>query len=147
MGITKVSVRPGETGFGYKAVFYGDEMVLAQLDSFGFTMNLSGSTVELTRMMNASELVMGREYSLLLRNYDIEHFGTADVNAEVLLKLKDGTVIHSSKVSYSMMTMLRQLCQNMDILSNEQLRALRTMCLPFKAVMSSWGVDALFADK
>lgn len=147
LAITKVNIRPDQTGFGYKAVFYGDEQVLNQLDSFGFKLQLEGQAKVLTQAMEASKLEMGREYSLLLQNFDVEAFGTTDVHAEVFLKLKDGTQIESSTVSYSMKSVLQKLCESLDVISDTQLQALKTMCLPFKATMSSWNIDALLNDE
>ena len=143
LAITKVTIRPDKTGFGYKAVFYGDDQVLNQLDSFGFKLQLDGQTKVLTTAMDATKLEMGKEYSLLLQNFNVEAFGATDIHAEVFLKLKNGTEIESTTASYSMKTVLQLLCESLDAISSAQLQALKTMCLPFKEIMSDWLIDEL----
>ena len=137
-GITKVTVRPGSTGFGYKAQFYGNEAVLAQVDSIGFRLQLDGKDRVLTQTAAA---VSGKEYSMLLQNFDIASYGETAVNAEVFLKLKNGNEIVGNQVSYSMKTMLQQVCHLN--LTAAQLTALQAMCIPYKAIMEDWSIDKL----
>ena len=147
MAITKVSLRTGNTGFGYKAVFYGDEMVLANIDSFGFKLNLAGNDTVITKSLDGANLEMGREYSLSLKNFDIATYGEVDVNAEVFLNLKDGEMVTSSSVSYSMMTMLQKVCTILTKFTEGQLQALKTMCQPYADIMKNWGIDAILNDE
>ena len=147
LGITKVSLRTGDTGFGYKAVFNGDEMVLSNIASFGFKLNLEGNETVIVKSLDASRLEMGREYSLLLKNFDIAKFGETDVNAEVFLKLKGDFEVTSSSVSYSMKTMLHKVSQSLTSFTEGQIIALRTMCQPYADIMKNWGIDALVNDK
>ncbi|MBE6982585.1 MAG: hypothetical protein E7437_09765 [Ruminococcaceae bacterium] len=145
LGITKVSVRTGDTGFGYKAMVCGDEMVLSQIESFGFRLNLSGNDTVVTKTV--TEVEMGREYSLLLKNFDIAKYGTTQVNAEVFLNLKDGNTVTSSSVSYSMMTMLQKICTLLAKFEDSQVAALKAMCQPYAEIMKNWDIDALVNDK
>ena len=138
LAITKVTVRPGSTGFGYKASFYGNEAVLAQVDGIGFRLQLEGKDRVLTQTAAA---VSGKEYSMLLQNFDIANYGETAVNAEVFLKLKSGDEIVTGPVSYSMKTMLQQVCKLS--LTNTQLTALRTMCAPYKTIMEDWDIDKI----
>ena len=143
VGLTKVSIRTADTGFGYKAKFCGDEAVLAAVDSFGFRLNLEGNETVVTKSVAAADLESGREYSLLLENFQIEAYGDMPVHAEVFLKLTDESEICSSRVSYSMKAMLQKVCQDLSSFSAEQLGSLRAMCAPFKAAMEGWGIDDL----
>jgi len=147
MAITKVSLRTGDTGFGYKAVFYGDEMVLSQIDSFGFHLNLEGNDTVVTKSLDGANLEMGREYSLSLKNFDITAYGEVNVNAEVFLNLKDGETVTSSTVSYSMMTMLQKVCQSLTKFSDNQIQALKAMCQPYQEAMKDWGIEAILNAK
>ncbi len=144
LGITKLSIRPGDTGFGYKAKVCGDKMVMSQLEGFGFRLNLAGNDTVVTKTITSPE--MGREYSLLLKNFQIRQFGETPVNAEVFLTLKDGTEIVSSPVSYSMKTMLQMVCTMLSDFESSQIQALKDMCQPYRSVMKDWGVDALVND-
>ena len=143
LGITKLTLRPGETGFGYKARFCGDEAVKARLDSFGFHLNLDGNDKVVTRSLTGSDLNTQKEYALVLRNFDIAAFGETPVNAKVFMVFKDGTQIETDCVSYSMQTMLQKLCGMMDDLSEEKRLAVKTMCQPYADIMKNWNIDAL----
>ena len=143
LGIQKVILRPGDIGFGYKAQFFGDEMVLSQLDSFGYKLNLSDSKTIIEKSLKGSLLEMGREYSLLLKQFDIANYGETDVNATVFLSLKDGVVIDSSTVSCSMKSMLQMVYQSLDKFSDRQIRALWNMCQNFTVLMKDWNIDKL----
>lgn len=141
LAITKVTVRPGSTGFGYKAQFYGNSAVMGQLSGFGFRLNLDGKDRTVTQTIDAAGLVSGKEYSLLLQNFDIAQYGQTNVHAEVFLVTNSGDEITSSTVSYSMKTMLQALCETS--LTDSQLTALQTMCAPFKAIMENWNIEKL----
>ena len=122
-------------------------MVLANIDSFGFKLNLEGNSTVITKSLDGANLEMGREYSLSLKNFDIEKYGEVNVNAEVFLNLKDGETVTSSSVSYSMMTMLQQVCTILTQLTSGQLQALRAMCQPYADIMKNWGIDAILNDE
>ncbi len=141
LSLTKVTVRPGSTGFGYKALFCGDDTVKAQLRSFGFRLQLEGSDKVLTQTVDISNLESGKEYALLLQNFDIKNYGDTAVNAEVFLTLTTGEELVSSTASFSMKTMLQAVCQLN--LTDSQLTALRTMCAPYKSIMEDWDIEKL----
>jgi len=147
LGITKVTLRTGEIGFGYKAMFRGDEKVLAQLQGFGFELNLTGNETVVTKSMDASKLDINKEYSLVLRNFDIVKFGETAVNAKVFMTLKDGSTIETDNVSYSMKDMLVKICNSMADFSDTKIQAVKAMCAPFKDAMSGWGIDALLTEE
>ena len=141
LAITKVTIRPGSTGFGYKALFCGNDQVKAQLAGLGFRLNLEGKEKVLTQTIDVSKLQSGKEYSILLQNFNIPQYGDSAVNAEVFLQLKTGDEIVSSSVSYSMKSMLQAVCQLN--LTSDQLTALKTMCAPYTAIMESWNIENL----
>ena len=141
LGITKLSIRTGDVGFGYKAVLYGDSQVLDRISSFGFRLQLEGQETVVTKTVENPE--SGREYSLLLQNFDIANYGDTAVRAEVFLQRKDAPEITSTSVSYSMKTMLQKVCKTIHQFTDTQITALRTMCQPYTAIMADWGIDGL----
>ncbi|MBE6982203.1 MAG: DUF2927 domain-containing protein [Ruminococcaceae bacterium] len=143
LSITKVSLRTGKTGFGYKGVFYGDEMVLEQIESAGFTLNLQGKDTCITRSLDGRDLEMGREYSLSLNHFDILQYGTIPVNASVFIKLRDNTVVQTGAVSHSMQSMLQLICQRIADFNKAQINAIQEMLSPMEAVVTGWGIDAI----
>jgi len=144
LGITHVSLAPSVTGFGYKAVFYGDDMVMAQLDgdaAFGFALQLEGRH-SVTRFKTRDALASGEPVSLRLRDYDIENFGEAPLYARVMLTLSDGTVIESAQTATTMRTMLETLNDRYSTLSQGQREAIAAM-IEAHACIRNWDVDHL----
>ena len=140
VGITKVSLRPGSSGFGYKARFCGDAAVQELVQDFGFRMNLSGSEKVLSQVLPGSEFDSQREYLMLLQNFDIKNYGETAVDAQVFIRLKDGTELVSSMVSYSMKTMLQTIHEHVEDFS-QQIESIRAMCVGYESVMKDWNID------
>lgn len=137
VGITKLSLKPSTTGFGYKAEFYGDKTVQALVAGCGYELWLTDNeTVSKIKEGFTDKL------TLRLQNFDVEKYGTVPVNAQVFMTLTDGTVLTSKTCSYSMQDMLKQLDQNMDALTAQQLLLVRQMCEKYP-VTESWGIDKL----
>lgn len=143
-GITKVTLRTGNKGFGYKAQFAGDQKVQEQIERFGFRLWLGDSTNVVVRSLDMSKFDSEKEWTLLLRDFDIIGKGEVAVNAEVFMTLKAGGEIASSTVSYSMKTMLQKINENLESFTAEQIQAIREMFTAEElAVVSQWGIDAL----
>ena len=144
LGITHMNLRPGTTGVGYKAVFYGDEMVAANLDSFGFTMTL-GDCAPKTAMKAAGSFISGKSVTLRIDNYDVEKYGETDLAACAVLKLADGTVIESAAVTMTFRGLMEQLDANYTALTAQQLNAVAEMIKKY-AIIISWDLKNLFAE-
>ena len=101
LGITKLSLAPDVTGFGYKAEFYGDKKVADQVSNVGYNLWLTENNI-------VSRTVSGLKNSLTLRlkNFDVAGYGETAVNATVTMTLKNNTVIESSVYSYSLRQMV-----------------------------------------
>ena len=144
LAVTHVSLDPSVTGFGYKAVFYGDDAVkshLSETQAFGFALQLEGRHT-VTRYKTREALVSGSPVSLRLRDYDMENFGQTLLSARVTVTLSDGTVIESAQVSTSMRAMLETVSQKAASLSEAQLAAVRAM-LENCPVARDWDVKNL----
>lgn len=95
MGITKVSLVPAATGFGYKAEFYGDAAVQAQIASIGYKLWITENAV-VTRTADFKNTL-----TLRLQNFDVANYGETAVNASVMITLTDGSVIDSDPTAWS----------------------------------------------
>ena len=135
LGITKLSLAPNVTGFGYKAEFYGDEMVQAQIAATGFKLWLK---------VSQSKDGFQNKLTLRLRDFDVENHGESPVNANVFLTLTDGTVIESSVASVSMRTMLENINAQYGNFSATQLSAIKAM-IEKHAIIKSWNTEKLYA--
>ena len=147
VGIQYVTLKPGVTGFGYTAIFGGDEMVKAALceeDAFGFSLWITEDRVS-TNGLTRNDFVSGKTVTLRLKNYDIKNYGSNKVYATVYIKLADGTVISSAVYAYSMQDMLTVV--NRDIASGkysaQQILAVQKMLAPYSDIVSNWGIGDL----
>lgn len=139
LGITKLSLRPGDVGFGYKAHFAGSETVKNALGSYGFRLWLEGRQ-SVTRAFSGDKLTGGQELSLLLSNFDVENYAEEPVYANVFFSLKDGTEIETNPVSYDFRTM----CEKVDSIYASQAlplrRAIDKLSGLYSHTMMSWDI-------
>ena len=142
VGMTHVTLRPAKSGIGYKAVFAGDSVVKAQLDSFGYQLWV-GSNQAVSRCKNADAFTKKQTLRLLLQNIPIDGHGASAIHAQVYLQLKDGTMLESSVHSYSMQQLVEMVSADLEGYNAEQLAAVKQLCLRYPAVTSLWDIDAL----
>ncbi len=140
MGITKLSLAPAVTGFGYKAEFCGDEAVQAQISNIGYKLWL-GENTPISRTADFKGLL-----TLRLKNYDVDNYGETDVNACVFITLNDGTVIPSATYAYSMRDMVEAVNESFADYKVEQQQAVYTMCEKYET-MASWSIANILAWK
>ena len=137
LGITQVSLAPNVTGFGYKAEFYGDAMVRTQIASVGYNLWLTEDRVISKRADFKNSL------TLRLKNFDVENFGEALVNANVFITLNDGTVIESGVSAMSMRQMLETINTDYRVYSQTQLDAVKAMIEKYP-IMKTWDTAELY---
>lgn len=139
LSITKLSLRPNDVGFGYKAHFAGSETVKNALDSYGFRLWLDGRQ-PVTRALPGDKLTDGQELSLLLSNFDVEKYAEEPVYANVFFTLKDGTEIQTNSVAYTFRTM----CEKIDsVYASQPLplrRAIDSLSKNYSHTMMSWDI-------
>ena len=90
VGITNISLAPAVTGFGYKAEFYGDSKVQAQVQSIGYNLGLEGHN-PITRTNETFKNIL----TLRIKNFDVANYGETAVNAKAIMNLKNGQVLWS----------------------------------------------------
>ena len=144
LGITHMSLKPTTVGVGYKAVFYGDAMVAANLDSFGFAMCLDGNEA-ITVSKAGESFVSGKTVTLRVDNFDVERYGETKLYASVMLKLKDGTVIESTRCEMTMRSMMELLNTNYATLTADQLTAVADLVKKY-AIIRTWKVENLATE-
>ncbi len=145
LAVSHMTVRPSVTGVGYKAVFYGDEMVVDALDAenaFGYSLQL-GSYAPVTGYMVADSFESGKTVTLRIDNYDVENHGLTELKASAVLRLADGTVITSSEVTMTMRGFMEQLNTSWSTLSEEQLTAIKEM-IERNPIIKTWQADNLY---
>lgn len=144
LGVTHMSVRPAVTSVGFKATFYGDEMVVAALDSenaYGYSLSLSdGTATEVYKEQDS--FVSGQPVTLRIDNYDVENHGETVLSAKAMLKLSNGTVIESNSYTMTLRGLLEALNTNYNALTLDQLAAVKRMIQKYK-IIQSWKVENL----
>jgi len=139
VGITHVSLDTNVTGFGYKARFYGDAAVQAQIASIGYDLWLTEDRV-VTRTLDKFQNVV----TLRLKNFLVESYGETPVNAKAVITLTDGTKLESAVNSYSMRSMIELLNDSAADFEVAQLQNV-AMFIKKNPVMETWDVANILA--
>ena len=137
VGITKLSLVPHVTGFGYKAEFLCDPTVRALVANVSYDLWLTEDLV-----VNRSVEGYRNALTLLLKNFLVDTHGEEKVYAKVSVTLADGTVIQSDTVAYSMRDMLEMVNDKACDLSTEQLSAVKSMIEKYP-IMKTWGLTEI----
>ncbi len=139
MGITKLSLKPAVTGFGYKAEFYGDAAVQTQIASIGYKLWITENAV-VTRTNTFKNTL-----TLRLQNFDVANYGETAVNASTTVTLLDGTVIESDASSYSMRNVVETVNSSFSSYETAQKQAVQAMCKNYEAAMTGWSIADILA--
>ena len=108
LGVTHASIKPGAGGVGYKAVFAGDEMVRAVIDSYGYSLRLEG--FEPVNAEKSGSPVSGKAFTLRLNNFDVENYSEAGLTAQVYI------TVNGEKISASAYTTtVKDMIQAVDV--------------------------------
>lgn len=137
LGITHVSMKPNTNGMGYKAVFYGDEMVLSMVDTYGFTLTLGTFTPK--SFAQRGSFISGDTVTLRIENYDVDSYGETQLQAQVFLTIGE-EVISSNECSFSLRQAVEAVNGNLSVYSTPQLSMLAAMIERY-AVMKTWEVE------
>lgn len=146
LGVTHMSIRPAVTSVGFKAAFYGDEMVVAALDAenaYGYSLNLTDGTPVVIYKEQAS-FVSGQAVTLRIDNYDVENHGLTVLSGKAMLKLSDGTVIESAAVTMTLRQLLENLNENPSQMTADQLKVVANMIEKYE-ILKSWNLNNLTA--
>ncbi|MBR5570651.1 MAG: DUF4091 domain-containing protein [Oscillospiraceae bacterium] len=136
VGITKQSLAPQVTGVGYKAEFYADEMVQAQVGGIGYNLWLEGGKAI------SRDHAFQNYLTLRVKNFDAVNYGETNLYANVWMTIGDVT-INSSEYSLTLRQMVEAVNADVSAYSEEQLQAARDM-IERNPVMQNWQVENLY---
>ena len=139
LGITHATVKPGTKGVGYKAVFAGDDMVKAQISSFGYTLQLEGNDA-VTQSKAGTEMVSESVVTLRVDNYDAEKYGTTNLSASVFMVIGNQTIT-ADAVTMNLKTMVEAI--NDLTLTTEQ-KAAMAAWIAESDTMKTWDVSNIY---
>ena len=137
MGITHMTLRPGQQGVGFKAVFYGDEVVRSRIAATGYTLTLEGFTSK--EKWQSGAFGSGAAIRLLIQNFD-GAYGEVPLTARLCLKLTDGTVIESDSCTMTLRSLMEQLNQMPQLLTDAQKMQIAQWVTKCSA-MGNWKIE------
>ncbi len=149
LGITKVTLCPGKSGVGYKAVFGGDEIVksmLSETAAYGYTLQLEDQEKAVTCSGAKENFVTGNAgtpVSLVISNYDMS-YAEKKITAWVTLTLTDGTVITSSSYEFTFKDILEKLNAKSESYTQGQMEGLKSMISGIADKLNDWGFTKLY---
>ena len=135
--ITKLSLAPSVTGFGYKAEFTCNDALLDMFAEMGYSLWLTED-----RVLTKSVKDFHDSLTLRLRDFQIEGYGDAKVNAKVFIKLTNGLVVETNVVSYSMKDMVEMISDDLSQYTPAQISAVQNMLAGYTAP-NSWNITEL----
>lgn len=152
-GITKMTLKPGTVGMGYKATFVGTEQAKAALSKtagYGYSMWLDPNN-KLLRGYSADRFGGSQELTLRIDNF-LDSAVTPDENREracqqvyacAYVRLVDGTVLESAVISCSFQEMMEKAHLSYESYSATQQKALESLSVQFSEAMMGWDIDKI----
>ena len=135
--ITKLSLQPSVTGFGYKAEFQADEAVASLIASQGYSLWLDDGVA-----ISRGTTGYCENLTLRLNNFDVENYGSTKVNAKVFMQLSNGLVMESQVVSYSMQDMVEMIAADLTKYDTQQIASVKSMLAGYD-VVKKWNIPGL----
>lgn len=143
--ITKISLKPGNSGMGYKAQFEADDVLARSIQSYGYQLWLEGYPIH---TYSSKEFVSGKELTLRLQNVlssDNDLLtnltnSTMKVHARAFVRLSDGTMIQSAVASYDLRQMLELADTHYSTFTDVQKDALQTMFTNYENILVGWDI-------
>lgn len=143
--ITKISLKPGNSGMGYKAQFEADDVLARSIQSYGYQLWLEGYPIH---TYSSKEFVSGKELTLRLQNVmssdndlltNLEN-ASMKVHARAFVRLNDGTMIQSAVASYDLRQMLELADTHYSTFTDVQKDALQTMFTNYENILIGWDI-------
>jgi len=162
--IHSVTLRPREAGIYYTGNFGGDQLVKAQIQSYGTILSvtelptaaqfLSGSYQGKHTVFSGNSWVtgtVGKAHGTLLSGIlkDInsqetnENNSAQQIHSVAYAKLTDGTVVFGEAVSVDLWELTENIDKEFKSLNPKQITALQEMYKKFKPVMAYWDIPNL----
>lgn len=137
--ITMLSLDASVTGFGYKAAFTCDEAARGLIAQMGYTLWLTED-----RMLTKTKAQYQDNLTLRLKNFDVDNYGEAPVNAKVFIQFANGVTVESPVAAYSMRQMVELINTGYSSFNLTQLEAVAGMIEKYET-MQSWEVSNLYS--
>lgn len=151
VGITKVTLKPGTVGVGYKATFAGGEAVASALSegiAFGYKLWLTEDRA-INKGYSAAKFERMQELTLRIDNFldpdatleENAQRAEMDVYAVAYIRLDDGTQITGEQVSYDLHRMVELADNAYAGYTTAQQNALSGLSAQFSEIMLGWDIE------
>lgn len=142
--LTHVSLDPANDALGYKAQFYGDEVVRAHVSAFGFHLWINADNV-LTKGYETA-FTNGQIVTLRLKGILAANGGEMEINANAFVRFDiDQTPVTTENHRTTMKQTLQTVNANFDGYSDAQQAAVKALVEKFADKVSGWELDNITA--
>jgi len=144
VALTHISLDAAHDALGYKAKLYGDEVVQAHIQSFGYNLWVDGGKVNTYTKTNTDVL------TLRLKNILANNGGEMNINATVFVVLQVGQSEYT-KTCEQYTTTMKQTLQMVNAAWNgytePQQASVKTLCDKYYSTVCNWGLTNIYAPK
>lgn len=140
MAITHASIKPSTEGVGYKALFMGSDTVKAQVEGYGYSLQL-GEFDPVTA--TSTSFVSGKTVTLRVDNYDIAGYGETSLKANAFIDFGD-VIVESSAATYSMKDMVETINTSFSSISTANQQAMTAFVEKYYTVMQNWEIGNIY---
>lgn len=140
------SLEPATQSLGYRATFYGDDMVRSYLDpkeAWCYSINLEGMR-PVVRGRSSDSFISTSDFTLRINHIDIANYGEHKIHAYTCLKLKDGTIIESDHYETSMRDVVEQINLEYSNFPQYKLDWVIEMIEKYPDVTKDWATSNLY---
>ena len=142
VGITHLNLKPDADGVGYKATIAGSDAVLEQIENYGYKFWVTEDKVA-TATKSGTTLHNMTTVTARIQNFGVAAYGETLINGSVFIELKDGTVIESTAVTFTLRDMLESISAKADTFTETQISAVKAMVSRFADAMADWNIENL----
>ena len=144
VALTHISLDASHDALGYKAKLYGDEIVQAHVQGFGYNLWIDGGKVN-TYTKTGSDVL-----TLRLKNILANNGGEMNINATVFVSLQVGEDVNT-KTCAQYTTTMKQTLQMVNAAwsyyNEAQQTAVKTLCDKYYNTVRKWGLNNIYAPK
>jgi len=146
--VTHVSLDPSNDAFGYKAQFFGDEVVQSYVTGFGFNLWINEDRV-VTRGFDQA-FTNGQTLTLRLKGIMAGNGGTTPIYAEAFVKFSNNdsgakSTTHEKTMKDAIEVIETNLENGATAYTPDQMEALQAWIALYEDKMNGWNIDTIKA--
>lgn len=144
--LTHVSLKADADALGYKAQFFGDEVVQSYVTGFGFSLWVTENNVITKSQATATN---GEEITLRLQGIMAANGGEMAINAEAFVTFSNAGTAKSNSHSTTMKDTIETIETNLEnstaTYTEAQITSIQGLITKYESKMSGWNIDTIKA--